>query len=61
MRFSWAGWIALFCGMTLLAVDKKLPIEQTSNDLVSVSATAITDREQIKKELGAIWAPTWWW
>lgn len=53
MRFSWAGWMALFFGMTLLAVDKKLPIEQTSNDLISLSATAITDRDQIKQELGS--------
>jgi hypothetical protein len=57
MRFAWAGWIALFGGMTLLAVDKKLPIEQTSNDLVSLSATAITDREQIKQELGSDLGP----
>jgi len=52
MRFAWAGLLACFCGITLLAVDKKLPIEQTSNDQISISATAITDRDQIKQELG---------
>jgi len=57
MRFAWAGLLALFCGLTLLAVDKKLPIEQTSNDLISLSATAITDRDQIKQELGSDLGP----
>jgi hypothetical protein len=53
MRFAWASLIALFCAIAVQAVDKKLPIEQTSNDLVSISATAITDRDQIKQELGS--------
>ncbi len=40
--------------MALLpAADRKLPIEQTSNDLVDISATAILDKEQIKQELGS--------
>lgn len=39
---------------TLFAgIDKKLPIEQTSNEMVDISATAITDREQIRQELGS--------
>src|ERR1700736_4012051 len=35
------------------AADKKLPIEQTSNDLVDITATAILDKEQIRQELGS--------
>jgi hypothetical protein len=38
---------------TLFASDKKLPIEQTSNDLVDISATAILDKDQIRQELGS--------
>ena len=37
----------------LAAADKKLPIEQTSNDLVDITATAIIDKDQIKQELGS--------
>src|ERR1700687_1870384 len=37
----------------LSAADKKLPIEQTSNDLVDITATAILDKDQIKQELGS--------
>src|SRR6202158_5505520 len=37
----------------LTAADKKLPIEQTSNDLVDITATAILDKDQIKQELGS--------
>jgi len=44
--------VALFTGL-LPAADKKLPIEQTSNDLVDISATAILDKDQIKQELGS--------
>ena len=36
-----------------LIADKKLPIEQTSNDLVDISATVILDKDQIKQELGS--------
>src|ERR1700730_7928157 len=35
------------------AADKKLPIEQTSNDLVDITATAILDKERIRQELGS--------
>ncbi len=34
------------------AADKKLPIEETTNDLLKISATVIMDRDQIKQELG---------
>jgi hypothetical protein len=40
--------VGLFAG-----VDKKLPVEQTSNEKVDISATAITDKEQIRQELGS--------
>ncbi len=36
----------------LPAADKKLPIEETSNDLLKITANAILDRDQIKQELG---------
>jgi hypothetical protein len=35
------------------AADKKLPIEQTSNDLVDITARAILDKDQIRQELGS--------
>jgi len=57
MRCAWAGLTALFFAVTVQAVDKKLPIEQTSNELISISATAITDRDQIQQELGGDLGP----
>jgi hypothetical protein len=39
--------------LALLAADKKLPIEETSNDLLDISANAILDPDQIKQELGS--------
>jgi hypothetical protein len=42
---------ALLCTL-LPAADKKLPLEETTNDLLTISATAILDRDQIKQELG---------
>ena len=57
MRFFQAGLIALFLAFTVRAVDKKLPIEQASNEQVSISATAITDRDQIHQELGSDLGP----
>jgi hypothetical protein len=45
-------WLSLL-SFTLFASDKKLPIEQTSNDLVDISATAILDKDQIRQELGS--------
>jgi len=49
-RVLLAGFVlcSLFAG-----VDKKLPIEQTSNELVEISATAVIDPEQIRQELGS--------
>ncbi len=43
---------ALATGL-LAAADKKLPIEQTSNDLVDIAATVIIDKDQIKQEFGS--------
>ena len=47
------GWVGLAGVLTLAAAEKKLPIEQTSNDLIEISATALLDKEQIRQELGA--------
>jgi len=57
MRCVRVGLMAFFFTVAVQAVDKKLPIEQTSNELVSISATAITDRDQIQQELGADLGP----
>jgi len=35
------------------ASDKKLPIEENSNELVEISATVTLDKDQIKQELGS--------
>jgi len=37
----------------LAAAEKKLPIDQTSNDVVEISATPIIDKDQIRQELGS--------
>ena len=52
MRFSrfCAALLALLSAA--FAADKKLPIEQTSNELVEISATALT-KEQVLQELGS--------
>jgi len=46
---------ALFClSVTILsAADKKLPIDETSNDLLDISVSAPLDKDQIKQELGS--------
>lgn len=43
---------ALFAYGLLASADKKLPIEETSNDLLKITATATLDRDEIKQELG---------
>lgn len=45
--------VALFAAAVLLGADKKLPIEETSNDKLDISASAILDKDQIKQELGS--------
>jgi hypothetical protein len=44
---------ALLSSAALFAsADKKLPVEETTNDLLTITATATLDRDQIKQELG---------
>jgi hypothetical protein len=38
---------------SLNAAEKKLPIEQTSNELIDISATALLEKDQIRQELGS--------
>jgi hypothetical protein len=48
--------IPLFClsfAVFLTAAEKKLPIEETSNEVVDITASIILDRDEIKKELGS--------
>jgi hypothetical protein len=53
VHFARAALIIAFPLATLFAAaDKKLPIEETTNDLLKISATATLDRDQIKQELG---------
>jgi hypothetical protein len=49
-RICWAG---VLCAAWLWAADKKLPIEQTSNEMMDISATAMTDKDEIRRELGS--------
>ncbi len=35
------------------AAEKKLPIEQTSNDVIEITATPIIDKDEIRQELGS--------
>jgi hypothetical protein len=44
--------LALLAATLLPAADKKLPLEETTNDLLTITATATLDRDQIKQELG---------
>jgi hypothetical protein len=44
--------LALLSAGLLAAADKKLPLEETTNDLLTITATATLDRDQIKQELG---------
>jgi hypothetical protein len=44
--------LALLAATLLSAAEKKLPIEETTNDLLTITATATLDRDQIKQELG---------
>lgn len=44
--------LAILSATLLPAADKKLPIEENTNDRIAISATAVLDRDQIKQELG---------
>src|SRR5437763_4969625 len=41
----------------VLAADKTLPIETTSNELVEITANALVDKDQIRQELGSELTP----
>src|SRR5580658_5894361 len=46
--------LLLICAAaTLFAADKKLPIDETSNDQLAISVSAPLDKDQIKQELGS--------
>jgi hypothetical protein len=47
------AWASLFFLVSLGAAEKKLPIEQTSNDVIEITATPIIDKDEIKQELGS--------
>ena len=48
-----AGFVLLIFLSVLGAAEKKLPIEQTSNDVIEISATALIDKDQIQQEVGS--------
>jgi hypothetical protein len=49
----WVSLSAVLLAVSLLhAADKKLPIEETSNELLDISVAAPLDKAQIKQELG---------
>jgi hypothetical protein len=46
--------LAILVFLTALgAAEKKLPIEQTSNDAIEITATPIIDKDEIRQELGS--------
>ncbi len=47
------GFVIPILISALGAAEKKLPIEQTSNDLIEISATSIIDKDQLRQELGS--------
>ncbi len=52
-RLYW-NCATLFCiSIALFAADKKLPIDETSNELLDISVSAPLDKDQIKQELGS--------
>jgi hypothetical protein len=50
-----SNYATLFCiSVAMLgAADKKLPIDETSNDVLAISVSAPLDKDQIKQELGS--------
>ncbi len=52
MTHTWC-FVGVFCSGLLLAADKKLPVEQTSNETIDITATAMMDKDEIRKELGS--------
>lgn len=43
--------------IAVLAADKKLPLETTSNELVEITASPLIDKDEIRHELGAELTP----
>ena len=43
----------LLLSSSLVAAEKKLPLEQTSNELLELSASAVIDKDQIRQEMGS--------
>lgn len=56
MLFAKYGLAALLTTCLALGADKKLPIEQTSNELLEISASLIT-KDQVQQELGGDLGP----
>lgn len=52
-RFTVKTLAILIAAASLGAAEKKLPIEQTTNELIDISATALVDKDQIQQELGS--------
>jgi len=52
MRYRLWGVAAILSACAMLAADKKLPIEEASNELVDISAVPL-DKDQIRQELGS--------
>ena len=53
MQYPVACLVFLGAVASLGAAEKKLPIEQTSNELIDISATALLEKDQIRQELGS--------
>ncbi len=54
MRFARSAWLGLMgIGLLWASADKKLPIEESSNEYVDIRAALILDKDQIHQELGA--------
>lgn len=52
MRFG--SVLSIFCSAMLFgSADKKLPLEQSSNELVEIAATLLLDKDDVRKEVGA--------
>jgi len=46
--------LALLVSLAALgAAEKKLPVEQTSNDVIEINATPMIDKDEIRQELGS--------
>jgi len=46
-------FVTLVCSALFAAADKKLPIEETSNELLDISVSSPLEKDQIKQEIGS--------